>query len=48
MNGIHELTLRSHDGRERHELVWFPNELVKRDFYEKARRNGLEILKMKD
>lgn len=44
MNGVYELTLRTSDGRERHELVWLPNEDVRRDFYEKAKRNGLEII----
>jgi len=43
MTGVHELTLRSADGRERRTLVWFPNEAVRQDYYEKARKRGLEI-----
>lgn len=44
MTGVNELTLRSADGRERRTLVWFPNEAVRQDFYEKARKRGLEII----
>jgi hypothetical protein len=44
MNGIYELTLRDPDGRERRTLAWFPTEEVRQDFYEKARKRGLEII----
>ena len=44
MTGIYELTLRAPDGRERRELVWFPTEGVRNDFYEKARKRRLEII----
>lgn len=44
MTGIYELTLRAPDGRERRTLVWFPTEGVRNDFYEKARKRGLEII----
>lgn len=44
MTGIYELTLRAPDGRERRELVWLPTEAVRQDFYEKARKRGLEII----
>ena len=44
MNGIYELTLRAPDGRERRTLAWFPTEEVRQDFYEKARKRGLEII----
>lgn len=44
INGICELTLRAKDGRERRELVWLPTDAVRKDFYDKARRNGLEII----
>ena len=43
MNGIYELTLRAQDGRERRTLAWFPNDEVRQDFYEKARKRGLEV-----
>ena len=45
MTGIYELVLRASDGRERRMLAWFPTEAVRQDFYEKARRNGIEIVK---
>lgn len=44
MNGIHELILRANDGRERRTLAWFPNENVRKEFYERAHKNGLEII----
>ena len=44
MNGIYELTLRAKDGRERRTLAWLPTEAVKQDYYEKARKRGLEII----
>lgn len=44
LTGVYALTLRAPDGQERRTLAWFPNGQVRQDFYEKARRNGLEIL----
>lgn len=44
MTGIYELTLRAPDGRERRMLAWFPTEEVRQDYYEKARKRGLEII----
>lgn len=44
MNTIHTLTLRTKDGREQRTLAWFPTETVRQDFYNKARRKGLEII----
>lgn len=44
MTGIYALTLRAPDGREQCTLAWLPTEAVRQDFYEKARRNGLEII----
>ena len=44
VNGVYELTLRASDGRERRIIAWFPTEAVRQDFYEKARRNGIEIV----
>ncbi len=44
MTGVYELTLRSADGRERRTLVWLPNEAVRQDYYDKARKRGLEII----
>lgn len=43
-NNVYPVTLRAKDGRERRELVWFPNDHVRREFYDKARRNGLEVI----
>ena len=45
MTDIHDLTLRASDGREQRMLAWLPTEAVRQDFYEKARRNGIEIVK---
>lgn len=44
MTGIYELTLRAPDGRERRTLAWFPTEEVRQDFYDKARKRGLEVI----
>ena len=45
LTGVYALTLRALNGRERRMLAWLPTEPVRQDFYEKARRNGLEIVK---
>ena len=42
--GVYPLILRAPDGREQHTLVWFPNEAVRRDFYNRAHKNGLEVI----
>lgn len=47
MTGIYELTLRAKDGRERRTLAWLPTEAVRQDYYEKARKRGLEIIENK-
>ena len=44
MTSIYDLTLRAPGGRERRMLAWLPAEPVRQEFYEKARRNGLEII----
>jgi len=44
MTGIYDLTLRGSDGRERRMLAWLPTEAIRQDFYERARRNGLEVI----
>ena len=44
MTGISEIILRAPDGQERWTLVWFPNEQVRKDYYAKARKRGLEII----
>lgn len=44
MTGVYDLTLRASDGRERRMLAWLPTEAVRQDFYEKAHKNGLEIV----
>ena len=44
MTGIYELTMRAPDGRERCELAWLPTDAIRQDFYDKARRNGIEVL----
>jgi len=48
MEGIYELTLRAPDGREQRTLAWLPTEQVLQDFYEKARKKGLEIITTTD
>lgn len=44
MTGVYDFTLRAPDGREQRMLAWLPTEAVRQDFYEKARRNGLEAI----
>ena len=44
MQNVYGMTLRAHDGREMRTLAWLPNEAVRRDFYERARKNGLEVI----
>ena len=44
MNNVYNVTLRAKDGRERTELVWLPTEETRREFYERARKNGLEVI----
>lgn len=46
-NRVFELTLRAKDGRERRTLAWFPTEVVRQDYYAKARKRGLEIIENK-
>lgn len=43
-NGVYELTLRAPDGRERKTLVWFPNEAVQQEYYQRAAQRGLEVI----
>lgn len=45
MTGVYDLNLRASDGRERRMLAWFPTEAIRQDFYEKARRSGISIVK---
>ena len=40
---VKELILRTPDGRERRQLALVPNERVRQDYINKARKNGLEI-----
>ena len=44
VNNVYGVTLRARDGRERRELVWFPNDQVRQEFYNRARKNGLEVI----
>jgi len=44
MDGIYELTLLAADGRERRVLAWLPTDACRKDFLDKARRRGLEII----
>jgi hypothetical protein len=44
MKRVFGVTLRAGDGRERRELVWLPTEDVRREFYRRARKNGLEVI----
>lgn len=48
MTGVYDLTLRVPDGRERRMLAWLPTEAIRQDFYEKTRRNGIEIVKSEE
>ncbi|MBR1447339.1 MAG: hypothetical protein IJ588_01150 [Prevotella sp.] len=43
IDGIYELILRTPDGRERRQLALVPNDRVRQDYINKARKNGLEI-----
>ena len=43
MENVYGMTLRAPDGRELRTLAWLPNEAVRRDFYEKARKRGLTV-----
>ena len=43
-NGVYALTLRAPSGEERKTLAWLPNEAVRQDFYQKARKRGLEVI----
>ena len=42
-DGIYELILRAPDGRERRQLAFVPNDQVRQDYCDKARKRGLEI-----
>ena len=44
MENVVGVTLRAQDGREQRSLAWFPTEAVRRDFYEKARKHGLQVI----
>ena len=44
MENVVGVTLRAQDGREQRSLAWFPTEAVRRDFYAKAERNGLQVI----
>lgn len=43
VNEVYPITLRTADGRECKMLAWFPNEVVRKDFYTKARKRGMEV-----
>lgn len=43
-NNVYGITLRAPDGRERRMLAWLPTEACRQDFYDKARKRGLEII----
>ena len=45
---VFELTLRAPDGREKKMLVWLPTAQTRREFFERAVRNGLEVINLKD
>ena len=40
---VFEQILRAPDGRERRQLALVPNDEVLQNYYDKARKNGLEI-----
>ena len=44
MVGVHELTLKAADGREKRILAWFPTDAVRQDFCEEARKRGLKVI----
>lgn len=44
VQGIYSLTLRAPNGQERNTLAWLPTEAVRQDFYQKARKRGLEVI----
>ena len=41
---VYGMTHRAKDGRELRTLAWIPNEAVRKDFYNKAQKNGLEVI----
>ena len=43
-NNVYGITLRAPDGRERRMLAWLPTDECRQDFYDKARKRGLEII----
>ena len=48
MTGVYRITLRAVDGREKQMLAWLPAEEFRRAFYERAERNGLQIVEDKE
>ena len=42
--GVYALPLRAPSGEERKTLAWLPTEAVRQDFYQKARKRGLEVI----
>lgn len=48
MDGVYELILRAKDGRERRTLAWLPNEQVRKNFYDRAHKKGLEVIDIKE
>lgn len=44
---VYPLTLTAPDGRELRTLAWLPTEAVRRDFYEKAAKRGLNVTENK-
>jgi hypothetical protein len=42
-NSVYGIILKAPDGRQRRVLAWFPTEECRQDFYDKARKRGLEI-----
>lgn len=44
MEQVYELTLRASDGREQRVLAWLPNHQVLQHFYDRAHKNGLEVI----
>jgi hypothetical protein len=48
MIGVYELILRAPSGEERTTLIWFPAEYIRLDYYEKVRKQGIEITEEKE
>jgi len=44
MTGVYDMTMRTHNGKELHSLVWLTTAYVCKDFFNRADKNGIEIV----